>query len=493
MVRPVRLAAWLPILVLFFAPTLPAAQSQTPKQIYRPEITAAEIDAGVRRDWYGVYLEGTKIGYFTFNRERTTDGVQESFFMSLKIASLGTRVEARIASVQVFDAAAPHALLRGGFSEQAGNRTDFTFVRTAPGVYDVTQTTRGNVRKRSVKFDYSLADSMAIEVWIRRGPELGAEMTCRELAPKEQKLESQTCNVKSLKATQVNGVELKYYEILSKSTQDNVENLFRFDSAGRVLSSKVGSTFDLQLESEAEAKNTNYGKDLFIFGMAKVDRMLGDRKNVSELIVDVEGPSDLRAFIDGPRQKVQSIAKTIQRVEVGKRFGKSAKATPEEIEENTSESSTHHIRDPKVKELARQAVGDARTDAEKVRNLVSFVHRYIKPVYEGSQPNVFDLMERHRGDCKAYALLFTNLARASGLPAREVMGLLYVGDHDRAFGGHAWNEVVLDGVWVPIDATFDETEIDATHLCFGTVKEASHTMLEALGKLKVKVVAMNGR
>ena len=73
------------------------------------------------------------------------------------------------------------------------------------------------------------------------------------------------------------------------------------------------------------------------------------------------------------------------------------------------------------------------------------------------------------------------------------MGLLYVGDGQKAFGGHAWNEVVLDGVWVPIDATFDETEIDATHLCFGTQKDASRTMLESLGKLKMKVVEMNGK
>ena len=45
MFRPVRLAAWLPILALFFAPTLPTALAQTPPQIYRPEITAAEIHA----------------------------------------------------------------------------------------------------------------------------------------------------------------------------------------------------------------------------------------------------------------------------------------------------------------------------------------------------------------------------------------------------------------------------------------------------------------
>jgi hypothetical protein len=318
-------------------------------------------------------------------------------------------------------------------------------------------------------------------------------MTARDLEPKEQKIESQWCKVQSVKSTQANGVEVKYFEILAKSTQDNLENLLRFDDQGRMISGKVGSTFDLRLESEAEAKNTQYGKDLFVFGMAKVDRALGERKNVKELVIDVDGPPELAAFVNGPRQKVEAIDKKTQRVEVGKRFGTPAKATKEELEECTSESSQHHINDAKVKALAARAVGDAKTDVEKVQRLVKFVHKYIAPTYEGSQPNVFDLMDRRKGDCKSYALLFTNLARASGLPAREVMGLLYVGDGEKAFGGHAWNEVVLDGVWVPIDATFDETEIDATHLCFGTQKEASRTMLESLGKLKMKVVEVNGR
>jgi hypothetical protein len=55
--------------------------------------------------------------------------------------------------------------------------------------------------------------------------------------------------------------------------------------------------------------------------------------------------------------------------------------------------------------------------------------------------------------------------RAGGrIPAREAIGLLYVGDEQKAFGGHAWNEVVLKGCWVPVDASCGESEINATHI-----------------------------
>jgi transglutaminase/protease-like cytokinesis protein 3 len=82
----------------------------------------------------------------------------------------------------------------------------------------------------------------------------------------------------------------------------------------------------------------------------------------------------------------------------------------------------------------------------------------------------------------------TNLARAAGVPAREVSGLLYVGDDLKAFGGHAWNEVVLNGAWVPVDASMGETEVSATHISFGSEHRATKNLLTTLGKLKFKLV-----
>ena len=44
------------------------------------------------------------------------------------------------------------------------------------------------------------------------------------------------------------------------------------------------------------------------------------------------------------------------------------------------------------------------------------------------------------------------MARAVGLPAREVFGLAYDPPH-QAFAGHAWTEIYLGGRWIPYDAT----------------------------------------
>src|SRR5207244_11485402 len=103
-----------------------------------------------------------------------------------------------------------------------------------------------------------------------------------------------------------------------------------------------------------------------------------------------------------------------------------------------AETRAYPLSDPKVKALARVAVGDAVTPKDKVERLVHFVHDYITPSLTNTSPNIYDLMERKKGDCKSYALLFNTLARAAGIPARELNGLLYMGDDTRSLGGHAW-------------------------------------------------------
>jgi protein-glutamine gamma-glutamyltransferase len=135
-------------------------------------------------------------------------------------------------------------------------------------------------------------------------------------------------------------------------------------------------------------------------------------------------------------------------------------------------------------------VGEAKTPVDKVKRLVHFVHEFIEPSLTSDGPNLYELLDHKKGDCKAYALMFTTLARAAGIPAREVGGLVYMGDDQKAFGGHAWNEVVLDGCWVPVDASCRETEIDATHISFGSEAEATKNMVAALGKLSFKLIAV---
>jgi transglutaminase-like putative cysteine protease len=119
-----------------------------------------------------------------------------------------------------------------------------------------------------------------------------------------------------------------------------------------------------------------------------------------------------------------------------------------------------------------------------VARLIRFVHDYLADTFRGEAASVLDLLQDRHGDCTEHALLFTTLARASGIPARDVAGLVYLGDQAQAFGGHAWNEVLLDGRWVPVDPSWGETDVNATHIRFGSGTNELVRVLRILGKLE---------
>ena len=61
-----------------------------------------------------------------------------------------------------------------------------------------------------------------------------------------------------------------------------------------------------------------------------------------------------------------------------------------------------------------------------------------------------------------------------------------------AFGGHAWNEVVVDGVWVSVDASLNQVEADPGHIRLAAAADsrAEAAIMGALGKLSFRLVEL---
>ena len=77
---------------------------------------------------------------------------------------------------------------------------------------------------------------------------------------------------------------------------------------------------------------------------------------------------------------------------------------------------------------------------------------------------VLQTLKTRQGDCTETSDLFTTLARSLGIPAKSIGGLAYTGDELQTFGGHQWNEVLLDGEWVAVDPTWDQVRADVSHI-----------------------------
>jgi protein-glutamine gamma-glutamyltransferase len=475
-------------LALLLALTLaPAARGQDKPQ--RPPLDDAAIADALGADWYGVYLKGTKIGYSLTERQRG-DTIVETSLMSVKLVSLGQKTELTSRQRLEFALKPPHRLLRATREESDGQVKQTTEM-TADGEgdgYTATITTNGAKRTKTIaKLDFTLADSLAADVWVRGPRKPGEKIVAREIDLEELKTYLSTHTLIASKTVLTGGVEVFFHEVESVSEKLPVKSLSRLDRKGRMLSSTFAEVFEMRKESEKDAKNTEYSADVFVLGMVKIDKDLGDPRKVSELVLEVTG-KEAAVLKPAPRQGVVAGEKGAAVVKLGKAHGPESKATAKELEGALAETGAYPIKLPKVRELAEKAIGDAKEPREKVRRLVKFVHDYVQPSLATSLPRLEDLLERKQGDCKSYALLFVALARAAGLPAREVGGLMYLGDDVKAFGGHAWNEVVLDGVWVPVDCSLNETELNATHIRFGVERDGLANILSALGRLSFRLV-----
>ncbi len=101
-------------------------------------------------------------------------------------------------------------------------------------------------------------------------------------------------------------------------------------------------------------------------------------------------------------------------------------------------------------------------------------------------PSALEVLKSKVGDCNEHAVLLTALLRASGIPARVCVGLVYTRGK---FFYHAWTEAYV-GKWISMDATLNQMPVDATHIRLargGLDKQLD--IIGLIGKLKLKVIA----
>jgi transglutaminase-like putative cysteine protease len=150
--------------------------------------------------------------------------------------------------------------------------------------------------------------------------------------------------------------------------------------------------------------------------------------------------------------------------------------------------------DSKVRELASSMVAtdDPWLAAVAVEK---FVHDYVREKdFSTAFATAADVARERSGDCTEHAVLTAALCRARGIPARIMVGLVYVSKL-QGFGFHMWNEVWVGDRWVPIDATIGRGGIGATHLALArTSLDAEDSfasflpVVQVIGRLKLEVL-----
>lgn len=107
------------------------------------------------------------------------------------------------------------------------------------------------------------------------------------------------------------------------------------------------------------------------------------------------------------------------------------------------------------------AIAGQETRPDRVgRALAEWVSRNIAATANPVLSTAGAVLRTRRADVDGHTVLFVAMARAAGIPARPVSGLLLV---DGRFYFHSWAEIFLNR-WVPVDPTYAQFPADAGRL-----------------------------
>ncbi len=143
---------------------------------------------------------------------------------------------------------------------------------------------------------------------------------------------------------------------------------------------------------------------------------------------------------------------------------------------------------PEIVALAKKVAGDKKNAWVVAKRLNAHVFSTLGKAYGASNESATDVLEAGRGDCTEHSLLMVSLARALGIPARRVNGLVYgiASNGAPAFMWHQWVELYT-GEWVAMDPTFGQEVADATHLEFGGEGQ-SGDVAALMGALQIELL-----
>ncbi|HVP11872.1 MAG TPA: transglutaminase-like domain-containing protein, partial [Phycisphaerae bacterium] len=267
-------------------------------------------------------------------------------------------------------------------------------------------------------------------------------------------------------------------------------------------------------KEQALAGGNEAAPEMFINTFVKVDRRIGPDAKVVKLRLKL--PPDDKSNMkmpDLPNTPAQSVEKvndheaivTIRRLDWAaiRKAGDTA-ATDPAMKEYLRASPTVDINDKRIKRHAKRAVKDARTPAEKADALRRYVTEFVEyKALDVGFASASEVVRTRKGDCSEHAVLLAAMARAAGLPARGVSGIVQIPPGSLApgeggsFGYHMWTQVNIDGQWVDIDAALRQTDCDATHVALALMPLNDEglggsiiSMLPLLGRLQMEIISV---
>jgi hypothetical protein len=499
----------------FLSPALSSAPRRTPVRSSRPvgrsaapSRRAAVLTRSTQHPastlHFGIYMLGSRVGSSDVTQTPATfegrKAQQVDAKVNIKVVALAA-IEQKIDLRQVLDTEGRPLSLR--MSMESGGHTTNVDARFSEKQVDCTVESGGTKSQKVVPIPPGvslIADPDQIgpkgkAAKLKPGTKMQLHMfepaTLQILPVELEVLPAETITIagKSYRATVIKATDPLTGE--SKSWVDEAGELLQQES---LLGVRM-----VRESGGAPPPSTAYvpPRDFAVATSIRTKTVISDPREVHLLRLRVQGIPDRRLVLSDPRQTAEiaenagklTVTYTIRAAAGGVKGdegdGVKAEITAPDPDEPAGQPPSPHqvitpsphqqylsaapyleVDDPRIQRQAKEIVGDATDAIEKARRIRAWVHEHMTPQMDiGVIRSATDVLQHPVGVCRDYAVLYTALARAAGVPARVCGGIVYFRD---GFYYHAWSEVqpAPGADWVAFDATLPSDFVDATHLKF---------------------------
>jgi hypothetical protein len=450
---------------------------------------AGSIDSP-QRDWKEIYLKDKKVGYTVSLIKPFDDGylVQEEVFLRLNLMGLASGVYTAT-QCQVDD---NFVLKSFNFSMSSGV-VRFNLRGKVEGDELVLQSARGKAeRTQRIKLSAPPMMGSCMGYFLRsRKIQVGEKFKVPIFDPSTTAQREAVVKVVAREPITINRIKYNAYRLETEMWGRVLTSWV--DESGITLKEKGFMGFTIVKSSPAAAPldmDEQGEVDFYDAASISVEKRLPDPSRVNYLKLQVQGlgrdslePGVLgrgrQRFHEGTLEIFREILPshapyTIPYPEQGDAM------TPFLKSEFNIESD-----EKEIKEKARAIAASEGNPLKVSKRLSTWVYHHLEKRPVVSVPSALEVLKTGVGDCNEHATLLTALLRASGIPARLSIGLVYTRGK---FFYHAWTEAYV-GEWVSMDPTLNQMPVDATHikLVEGNL-ERQVEIAGLIGKLKLKVL-----
>lgn len=413
--------------------------------------------------WMSVTLQGRKVGSMHLQRHVDGNHVITRQTLALTLQRAGTDLQVRSEERDV-ETSQGQVLGFSSRTQMSGQVSAVRGTRDTDGRFTITRSLVGRNSTRSIDWPAGalLAEGQRLAAQ-RAGQAPGTRWQTliydvgsgQVLRADNQVVGRETVALPAAKRTLTHITQTLHVPSGGSETQQ-----LWFDEHGNVLKSSMaalGQPLLMLACDRACAQAPNQSVDLFAHTLTPLPRTLSASERGGELRY-VFSAKDRRAlhFAQTDEQQVRHADDGRWIIDIG---GAATRRQPAPDADDTAANAWMQSDDPAIVALARRAVGTSTGNAARMQRLQAFVSHYIshKNLSVG-YASALEVLHSREGDCTEHAVLLGALARALGIPARVVVGLVYMphfADARAALVPHAWVQAWVGDHWRSYDAALD--------------------------------------